>query len=129
MFSVDLLGGIEQQSTNVTRTKMKIGHLSYTYVWEQVSFNPINSEGIFHIHFEFPDGSKRKRAFTYDWRIWSIQEIREAMKEVGFQKTYVYWERDDGKGSGNGEFYRTEKEENCESWLAYVVGCKLNSPG
>ena len=65
-----------------------------------------------------------RRAFEYDWRMWTIPEIRECMEDAGFKSTYVYWEGDDGDGGGNGEFERITTEENCEAWIAYVVGLK-----
>jgi hypothetical protein len=27
-----------------------------------------------HIHFDFEDGSRLERAFSYDWRLWSLPE-------------------------------------------------------
>ncbi len=43
------------------------------------------------------------------------------MLEAGFTKTVAYWEGEDGDGSGDGEFYRSEREENCESWVTYIM--------
>ena len=31
-----------------------------------------------------------------------------------------FWEGDDGDGGGDGEFYKTESAENCESWVTYM---------
>ena len=121
----DLLGGSEQGGPNqeTRRCRLEDGR-RFTYTWEQTDFNPINHEATYFIHFGFPDGREMRRAFRYDWRLWSIPEIREAMVDAGFDSTKVYWEGDEPGGGGNGVFTRTEKAENCASWLAYVVGIK-----
>jgi len=31
---------------------------------------------------------------------------------------------DDEDGDGNGEFYISEKEDNCDSWVIYIAACK-----
>lgn len=65
-----------------------------------------------------------KDVFTYDWRMWSISELREIMDEVGFKETKVYWEGTNRLGGGNGVFSEVEKGEACLSWIAYIVGVK-----
>ena len=64
-----------------------------------------------------------KRAFSYDWRMWTIPEIREAMADAGFKATHVYWEGTARNGLGNGVFTRKARGESCQAWIAYVVGC------
>ena len=46
------------------------------------------------------------------------------MLQVGFSRADVYWEGTDKEGEGNGIFKKRERAENCESWIAYVVGVK-----
>ena len=96
----------------------------FVYVWEQASYDPITHQTVCHIHFELPDGRKLRRAFTYDWRLWTIAELRDALLETGFAEVAVYWEQVDDDGDGTGEYRRTEREENQEGWLVYVVGVK-----
>jgi len=48
----------------------------FTYIWDQASFNPIDSCMTCHIHFEFPDKSRMDKAFSYQWRLWTLPEIR-----------------------------------------------------
>lgn len=96
----------------------------FTYVWDQNHYNPINGDVVNHIHFRFPDGSELKRAFTYRWRLWSLPEIQEAMREAGFVRTTVYWEGSDWKGGGNGVFRPSTRGEACQGWIAYIVAEK-----
>jgi hypothetical protein len=92
----------------------------FTYIWQQESYNPITGDLLCHIHFAFPDGSKINKAFTYEWRLWTLREIRDLLTDAGFSKTTVYWEGDDKEGGGNGEFTATEKGEACASWVCYL---------
>ncbi|MGI9310418.1 MAG: class I SAM-dependent methyltransferase, partial [bacterium] len=102
-------------------TKEKTKHDDFTYLWEQRKFNPISNEMQCHIHFKFPDGSKMRRAFSYDWRIWTLPEIRETLAEAGFAKSTVYWEgTDEETGEGNDIYTATEKGEDDPSWIVYV---------
>lgn len=89
----------------------------FRYYWEQATFNPISNEAKFHIHFVTPDRVRINKAFTYDWRMWSVAEIREIMIEAGFPQTKVYWEY-------NGEDFKpSEKgEDDCDVWICYIMG-------
>lgn len=121
MLVTDLFGGTE--AIDVVEEDRKLN--GFTYVWDQADYNPITNEILCHIHFKFPDGSRINKAFTYDWRLWSIPEVRECMEEAGFSKVEVYWEPEDEADDGEILDYRfTEKEENQEGWLVYVVGIK-----
>lgn len=89
----------------------------FRYYWDQSTFNPITNEAKFYIHFVSPDRVKMDKAFTYDWRMWSVPEIREIMLEAGFGETKVYWE------FGGEDFKPTEKgEDDCDTWICYIAG-------
>lgn len=119
LFILDIFGGT--QCTNAITDRIK--HKTFTYYWEQKNFDPVTNEAYFEIHFRTKN-KMHKSVFTYDWRMWSIPEIKEILMEVGFQNTKVYWEGDNGKGGGNGQFTSVEKGEPGLSWIAYVVGIK-----
>ncbi|MFK8137100.1 MAG: class I SAM-dependent methyltransferase [Bdellovibrionales bacterium] len=120
IFIVDCFGGSKCMEANEEETE----HEDFSYFWDQDSYDPVTNYALFHIHFK-PDGYKKvKEAFTYDWRMWSIPEIKEIMHEAGFSKVHVYWEQSDEDGDGNGEFERVEMGEECEAWIAYIVGEK-----
>lgn len=100
--------------------KKRIGN--FHYYWDQETYNPITHEANFSIHFKRPGERKRERVFRYDWRMWSIPEIREAMMEAGFKKTHVYWEGTTRSGAGNGVFRRSETGDESDAWVVYIVG-------
>lgn len=118
----DIFGGSQCYEPNEEETVHKAD--DFSYFWDQDSWNPISNEGMFYIHFKRRGEKKRDKVFTYDWRLWSIPEIREIMHEAGFSKTHVYWEGTTKKGEGDGVFKRSETGEHCESWIAYVVAEK-----
>ncbi len=122
IFFCDLFGGPESQEE--TREKTKHKKHGFTYIWEQAEFHPVTHYMRTHIHFKFKDGSKLKKAFTYEWRLWSVPEIRELLLEAGFRKATVYWEGEDEDGEGNGEFTPDEQGEADLAWIAYIVAEK-----
>jgi SAM-dependent methyltransferase len=119
---LDVLGGPDCMKEELEEVR---GFRSFKYVWEQERFDPITHDVRFHIHFRFPDGSEKRRAFTYDWRLWSIPEIRELLLDAGFRRADVYWEGTDSKtGKGNDVYRRREHADSDPAWVAYVVGVK-----
>lgn len=115
---VDAYGGSEAH-LEIEEVRHMMG---YTYVWHQASYNPVSGHVLNHLHFRFPDGSEHRKAFTYDWRLWSIPELRDVLADAGFRRTAVYWEGTDHReGTGNGRFTQTQRGEACEGWVAYIV--------
>ena len=94
----------------------------FDYVWDQHRYDPIQNRVVNYIHFEFEDGSKMKRAFRYEWRLWSLPELRDLLLEAGFSKVDVYWEGvDEETEEGNGEYSLEEEALDDPAWVAYVV--------
>jgi len=122
IFFVDLFGGPEAQEEMREKTKHK--GKGFTYIWHQAKFHPVTNFIRCHIHFKFSDGSRIKKAFTYEWRLWSAPEIRELLLEAGFSKATVYWEGEDEDGEGNGEFTPEQKGEADLAWIAFIVAEK-----
>jgi len=114
---IDIYGG----SDSFLEEKEKREVDGFTYVWDTEHYNPITGDVINHIHFRFPDGSKIKEAFTYEWRLWTIPELRELLKEAGFKRVDVYWEGTDEDGEGDGEYSVSTRGEACEGWVTYLV--------
>jgi SAM-dependent methyltransferase len=96
----------------------------FDYIWDQAEYNPINHHTTCHIHFKVPGYPKFKKAFTYDWRLWTLPEIQEVLIEAGFSKAEIYLHDFDDDGESDEIFRRRKTYENCQGWVAYVVGIK-----
>ncbi|NND60302.1 MAG: class I SAM-dependent methyltransferase, partial [Gammaproteobacteria bacterium] len=114
---VDCFGGSEAYEEVEEETDLD----GFTYVWDQDDFDPVSSQMHCHIHFDFPDGTKMRPAFSYEWRLWTLPEIRELLKEAGFSSSTVYWEGTDEDGEGDGEFEPVSRGEADPAWIAYIV--------
>lgn len=129
MLVLEIYGGLEAMQELLEPRDLDEG---IEYVWDQDAFDPLTHETLCHIHFEFPDGSKIEKAFTYDWRWWTVPELRDLLEEVGYSDVRVFWEDmeddpdDEEAMVGTGEYIDVtdEPQENQESWLAYVVAFK-----
>ena len=119
---LDMFGGAEAQEE--TREKTKHKKHGFTYIWHQEIFHPVTNFIRCHIHFKFRDGSKMKKAFTYEWRLWSAPELLELLTEAGFSRATLYWEGSDEDGDGNGEFTPEQEGEADLAWIAYIVAEK-----
>jgi hypothetical protein len=122
VFVLDCFGGALTLSPNEESTELE--NPDFTYYWDQTQVNPVSHEALFHIHFKLKGQRKRKKVFTYDWRMWSLAELKDLLVEVGFQEVVVYWEGTTRQGEGNGVFRPTTKGDACEAWVAYIVGMK-----
>lgn len=122
VFVLDLHGGTESMEETEEKTQVDGG---FTYIWDQHEYWPVTGETKCYIHFRFRDGSEMRRAFTYDWRLWTLPELKDALYEAGFPLVECYWEGTDSDGeSGNGIFRKTRRGENCDSFIAYLVAFK-----
>lgn len=93
----------------------------FTFLWDQVAYDPISGRMRCAIHYEFPDGSRLRDAFRYQWRFWSLPELRELLAEAGFRRTAILWEGADENGDGNGLFEEVTEGSADETWIAYLV--------
>jgi hypothetical protein len=118
---MDMMGGPECLEEDREDTRY-LGN--FTYVWEQARFDPITHDATFHIHFRFKDGSELTKAFTYNWRFWSIPEVRELLEEAGFSQVHVYWEGTDEDGEGDNNWKKATWAHSEPAWIAYIVAVK-----
>ncbi|HTL11244.1 MAG TPA: class I SAM-dependent methyltransferase [Bdellovibrionota bacterium] len=122
VFAMDIVGGPDFVSvgSETTRKRLK-GFGPYVYEWELKKFNPVQRRGTWAIHFKIPGRRTVRDAFTYDWRVWTLPEAREALRDAGFEQTHVFWEkRLRGRDTGIWEAVETAPADEC--WIAYLVG-------
>ena len=126
MLFADAWGGPDVLKRKVDKTKKG----GFTYEWDQHKYDPISHRIECRIHFSFPDGTRKNSAFVYDWRLWTLAELRELFADAGFEDVHVLWEgTDHATGGGNGVFKRKEVGDMDEAWIAIVVGRKPEASG
>ncbi|HHI75701.1 MAG TPA: class I SAM-dependent methyltransferase [Gammaproteobacteria bacterium] len=124
IFFLDAYGGYDSFREIDEEREIDDGEEGFTYIWDQDRFNPVNNHLVCHIHFAFPDGSVMERAFSYDWRLYTLPEIRDLLHEAGFARTTVYWQGWDEDGEPSGDFYPTEEADADAGWICYIVAEK-----
>ena len=81
------LGGVHRP------TPMGDGRLC-RYTWEQRHADPLTGMVTDVIHFRVEDAGvithEFHDAFVYEWRLWSVPELRDAMRDAGFTTIEVY---------------------------------------
>lgn len=126
LFFMDACGGAD--AMRICKEYRPIGRKGsrsfYTYIWDHADYDPITGDMLCKIHFKLPDGSRINDAFIYDWRHWSLPEIRDVLADAGFSSSTVYWEGDDSKGGGNGHFEPSTRGDCCDSFICYIVAEK-----
>jgi hypothetical protein len=118
VFGLAASGG--RESLERRRERRRVG--GFTYVWDQHRFDPISHDTTCHIDFEFRDGSRLRRAFSYHWRLWTLAELRDLLAEAGFSDCTVYWEGTEARSNEpNGIFRPRRHAEEDPAWVAYLV--------
>jgi SAM-dependent methyltransferase len=127
---MDIFGGSGALEHNVEERDVETDDFDgnpipeFEFIWEQARYNVVTAEILCHIHFKVPGFKRMNKVFTYDWRLWTIPELKDLLAEVGFSSTVVYghgWDEDD---ESDGIYRRRTFMDNEEGWLAYVVGGK-----
>lgn len=104
---------------------------AFEYVWEIRSFNPAQQRGDFRIHFRIPGKKKAEGrgeeiadAFRYDWRLWSLPELKEALREAGFQDAGVWRHTLEQTPGGRPKVFigPVDDLQGVDPWVVYVVG-------
>lgn len=120
-FLLDAYGGWE--AMGLDQTERDVGPCLYQ--WDQERFDPLTHETLCHIHFVFDDGSEMRKAFTYDWRLWTVPELREVLAEAGFSRVRVLWEKTSNDDDNPGALYEPKRPvDNQESWWTYIFAEK-----
>jgi hypothetical protein len=94
----DIYAGADAFATGTIRDVVDAPGLprgtSLAYSWEQRTADPLTGRVVNAMHFALRARGTRVAhlpdAFVYDWRLWSVPELRDAMAEAGFASTFVY---------------------------------------
>jgi len=129
---MNLFGGNSAERLLTERTRKRAENAPdgtmlppFTYVWEHARFNAVDRRLLAYIHFELRDGRRLRRAFTYDWRMYTVPELGDAVREAGFGDFEVWSEGWDARAKrGNGTLYRRTELDNEDTWIAYAVATR-----
>ncbi len=129
---LNMFGGTKAECELSERTRKRAENTpdgtmlpGFTYVWEHAHFNPIDRRLLAYIHFELRDGRKLRRAFVYDWRMYTIPELGDCVREAGFSGFEVWSEGWDPKAKrGNGVLYKRADLDNTDTWIGYAVATR-----
>jgi len=124
IFFLDAYGGYDSHKEIIEEREIDDGGKGFTYIWEQESFNPITHTLRCNIHFAFPDGSELDRAFSYEWRLWTLPEVRDLLEECGFKRVTAYWQGWDKHGDADGDFKPATKADADAGWICYLTAEK-----
>jgi len=127
LFLLDVMGGsrvmdVSEDKTVIPKTR---SHPRLTYYWEQKSFDGFSHHTKFGMHFKVGNSKRRlKNVFTYDWRLWTMPELIDLLKEAGFKKTFIYGEGTRRDGTGTGIYKQQTYETDCLVWVSYLIAEK-----
>lgn len=125
VFIADLYGGSDAFTPGTTMQKLRRPDgKPLWYTWEQREADPISGRVLNALHFRTPGPRGRmqafKNAFTYDWRLWSIPELTEAMHDAGFGNIDVYDSLGDAVDQ-HGDLHVRPAAELDDPFVVYIV--------
>ncbi|MFT3684169.1 MAG: hypothetical protein QM783_04440 [Phycisphaerales bacterium] len=87
----DIYGGVNAfvPGSLTTHARVPESGKRIRYTWQQASADP--TTGMVENRLHFAVGARKwPSAFVYNWRLWSIPELKDAFREAGFAKVDVY---------------------------------------
>jgi SAM-dependent methyltransferase len=133
VFVCDTYGGASAFRRMKTRRMVAVGGvgavggLRIEYTWEQREARARTRRVIDALHFRVTRRGRviaeLRDAFVYDWRLWSIEELRGAMEEAGFASVEIY-DRLAEAVDHQGRVYVRPAEELGRDWVVYLVARK-----
>lgn len=124
IFACDVYGGVDSYSpgTSVRKIRTPVGRVEYT--WQQRRADPLSGRVENAMHFRIGAARPLRNAFVYDWRLWSVPELLDALTETGFRSVQVHLSYGEAiDGSGNPVPTAAEPwSEAGDRYVAYVVG-------
>jgi len=123
IFFLDAYGGYDAFREIEEDREVEGPGFNFTYIWEQKKFDPLINELQCRIHFEFEDGSALYDAFEYEWRLWTLPEIKTMLLTAGFRKVTFYWQEFDKHGEETGDFkpIKAGQADADAGWICYIT--------
>lgn len=103
----------------------------FDYLWQQCGYDACSGRIDCRIHFEVPDGAnpgamrRIDDAFRYEWRLWTLPELLQALRDAGFRRAQVWRHMLRDHRDGQRVFLGPVRSiREAETWVAYVVGIR-----
>ncbi len=93
----------------------------FDLICHQTGLCPVDNSADLALHFRFPDGSQLRGAFEYRWRIWSMPEIIDLLREAGFADIRVFWCIEEKRQT---RYELTRLGYNDPAWVACLAALK-----
>ncbi|MBC7833973.1 MAG: class I SAM-dependent methyltransferase [Phycisphaerales bacterium] len=98
---IDTYGGASAWRVGASRRAHQAGPgVRVLYTWEQREGDPYSGRVECALHFDVERGGevveRYPEVFLYRWRLWSVPELRDAMREVGLSHTSVHADLETG---------------------------------
>jgi hypothetical protein len=124
LFVCDTYGGASAfKLGGFTRRHPSRGREIIEYAWSHDAADPltamVENSISFRILVDDEVVHEYPRAFTYRWRLWSIAELREAMRDAGFARSAVY--RDANVAPGQTPAPVADPRELGDDWIVLVA--------
>lgn len=130
LFACDLYGGTGAFTPGVLHETRRLPDgATVRYSWEQRRADRLTHEVENALHFRVtPAGGGKplvlRDAFVYRWRLWSLPELQDALREAGFASSEV-WSRFEHAIDGRGRLHplrHATGDELPDDWCVFVVG-------
>lgn len=125
IFVMDLFGGTGSKQTGTQTRELDIDTVGLvTYHWEQRSYAPLTQHIDCRIHFTLADGTIRRDAFVYDWRLWEVSQLLALLREAGFEHRDIWSDNLDAQGQTDGYYQPVSCIPNRQDWVVYLIAQK-----
>lgn len=125
IFACDLYGGPAAYRLGVLERKHPSrGREMIHYVWRHEEADPrtarVRNSISFRVVLDGDVVAEMPGAFVYEWRLWSLVELTEAMHEAGFREVTLY--KDLNIAPGQAPVPVASADELRDDWIVLVVG-------
>lgn len=124
IFACDLYGGANAFNLGALERKHPSrGREMIHYVWRHEAADPrtgmVRNSISFRVLLDGDVIAEMPRAFVYEWRLWSLPELTDALREAGFSDVAIY--KDLNIAPGQQPQPVQDAEELGEDWIVLVV--------
>lgn len=125
IFVMDLFGGEGAKTVSTQTRELDMDEdETVTYQWEQRSYDRLTQRIDCRIHFVMPDGTERRDAFVYDWRLWEVPELLAILRQAGFARREIWSDTLDADGMSDGYYQPTDSIPDRRDWVIYLIAQK-----